>query len=97
MDCEICNPGHVGPCCNLRSVFVHGDSCVSQMGDEGMKIIDYTAVRGAVWSELEKKVLEKISEGWQPYGDVAVDVDGPWYFRQVMVRYDDGTNSPGVC
>ena len=66
---------------------------------EDSKIIDYTVCSGSDGSALGQAVNDKISEGWEPLGAVAVAVssNGPNYEPPFEVVYAQALvkKSPG--
>lgn len=62
------------------------------------KIISYTIVFESTYRELSASVNEKIRDGWQPLGGVAVVQHNPseFWHSQAMVKYEpDNDNRVG--
>lgn len=51
------------------------------------KVVDYIVVTGVAYNLFEPKVLEKIGEDYQPYGNLLVSEAGEFF--QAMVKYEE--------
>lgn len=54
---------------------------------EQLKISSYTTIKRSDIDELELMVQDYIDDGWRPYGDLIVDMGGPFsQYLQVLVQ-----------